>query len=204
MLTLRSAWRNFSRIDAPVPGVTAPTIKGSWAWSSNCHEGVIIVLILQRRKRDAERLGDLPKITQLVRDRFVCGKHSLPTDNNNHRSILGADCMPGTGQPITTPSEVGTSILPILQRRKRRQRVITGGLTSTRGGTQTQVFPLWNASVCSLLLVFPAARSWPPPQRLDADQPPRPLAAVASSGVYETSRLALACLRSARGMSCTS
>lgn len=149
------------------------------------------------RKGDAEGLGDLPRIIQMVRDRFGCGKHPLPTDNNNHHSSLGADC-------ITTPSEVGTSIIRVLQLRKLRQGMIIGGLTCTGGGIQTQVFPLCDASVCSLLLVPPATRSWPPPQRLDAEQPPRPLAAVASSGVSETSRLALACLRLARGMSCTS
>ena len=66
-----------------------------------------------------------------------------------------------------------------------------GELTSSGRGTQTRVSPLWDA--CCLRLIASGAshpRSWPPPQRLDTELPPRALATVASSGVYETSSLA--------------
>lgn len=45
------------------------------------HKGVIVVLSLRTRKRGADRLGDLPKVTQLVRG---YGMNSLSTDNKNH------------------------------------------------------------------------------------------------------------------------
>lgn len=61
-----------------------------------------------------------------------------------------------------------------------------GGVTSSGGELKLKFFP---SSCCHMLIVsvLPAARFWPPPQRLESEQPPPAQFAVASSGVSETS-----------------
>lgn len=108
--------------------------------------------------------------------------------------------MPETVWPLTTPNcflqLYFTTGETEAESDKRKAQ-------SSGDGTYIQVFSLCDAATCSLLLVPPATRSWPSPQRLDAEQPLPVLAAMAFSGVCETSSRASACLRLARGMSCT-